>query len=132
MAKKEQKKPSKKPGTKKVVKAKKASTRTKKTAAPDKKKTKAARPAKKAASVATRPAAPAIKAAAPEKKAAPKAIKTAKFLSVAEFVNMTYLTEYGVMQWLKQGLLKGQQNDTGDWQIDASNLEVPNVKRLLR
>jgi hypothetical protein len=33
---------------------------------------------------------------------------------------------------LKQGLLKGRQNDRGDWQVDASNLEVPNVKRLIR
>jgi hypothetical protein len=132
MAKKEQKKPSKKPRANKVVKAKKASTKTKKTAAPAKKATKAAGPAKKATSQAKKPVAPAIKAAAPEKKTAPKAIKAGKFFSVAEFANMTYLTEYGVMQWLKQGLLKGQQNEKGDWQVDASNLEVPNVKRLVR
>jgi len=45
---------------------------------------------------------------------------------------MTYLTENGVMQWLQQGLLKGQQEAKGGWQVDAANLEVPNVKRLVR
>ena len=123
MAKKEQKKPSKKPQTKGAVKAKKAGARAKKVAAPAKKATKVPAPAKKA---------PAPKAAAPEKKATPKPAKAAKFFSVAEFADMTYLTENGVMQWLKQGLLKGQQDEKGDWQVEASNLEVPNVKRLVR
>jgi phage antirepressor YoqD-like protein len=77
-------------------------------------------------------AAPAKKAAAPKKKATPKSTKATKSLSVAEFADMTYLTENGVMQWLQQGLLIGQQNAKGDWQIEASNLEVPNVKRLVR
>jgi phage antirepressor YoqD-like protein len=94
MAKKEQKKPSKKPRTK--------------------------------------AAAPAKKAAVPKKKAAPKSTNATKSLSVAEFADMTYLTENGVMQWLRQGLLKGQQNAKGDWQIEASNLEAPNIKRLVR
>ena len=108
MAKKEQKKPSKKSQTKGAAKAKK-------TAAPAKK-----------------DAAPAKKAAAPKKKATPKPAKATKSFSVAAFADMTYLTENGVMQWLKQGLLIGQQNDKGAWQVDASNLEVPNVKRLVR
>jgi hypothetical protein len=101
MAKKEQKKPSKKTKTKGTAKAKKA-------------------------------AAPVKKTAAPKKKAAPKSAKATKSFSVAEFADMTYLTEKGVMQWLQQGLLKGQQNARGDWQIEATNLEVPNVKRLVR
>ena len=108
MAKKEQKKPSKKSQTKGAAKAKKVVAKAKKTAAPAK------------------------KTAAPKKKAAPKSAKTAQSFSVAEFADMTYLTENGVMQWLQQGLLKGQQNAKGAWQIDASNLEVPNVKRLVR
>lgn len=115
MAKKEQKKPSKKSQAKGAPKAKKAGTKAKKTAAP----------AKKAA-------APAKKTAAPKKNAAPKPAKAAKSFSVAEFADMTYLTENGVMQWLKQGLLKGQQDAKGVWQVDASNLEVPKVKRLVR
>ena len=108
MAKKEQKKPSKKSQTKGAAKAKKVGTKAKKTAAPAK------------------------KAAAPKKKATPKPAKAAKSFSVAQFADMTYLTENGVMQWLQQGLLKGQQDAKGAWQVDASNLEVPNVKRLVR
>ena len=61
-----------------------------------------------------------------------KAKKTTKSFSIAEFADMTYLTENGVRMWLKQGLLKGQQDAEGEWQIDASNLDVPNVKRLVR
>lgn len=120
MAKKEQKKPSKKPQTKKAAKTKKADTKAKKVATPNKKtapKKKGAMPKKTAAS---------------KKKAASKSAKATKSFSVAEFADMTYLTEYGVMQWLQQGLLKGQQNAKGEWQIEASNLEVPNVKRLVR
>ncbi len=112
MAKKAQKKPSKKSPTKGTTKAKKASAKSKKAAAP----------AKKAA-------APAKKAAAPKKKAASK---SAKAFSVPEFAKMTYLTENGVMQWLQQGLLKGQQDAKGNWKVEASNLEVANVKRLMR
>ena len=108
MAKKEQKKPAKKTQKKGTAKAKKVTAK------------------------ATKAKAPAKKTAAPKKKAAPKSAKTAKSFSVAKFADMTYLTENGVMEWLQQGLLKGQQGANGDWQIDASNLEVPNVKRLVR
>ncbi len=108
MAKKEQKKPSKKSQTKGAAKAKKVGAKAKKSAAPVKKTT------------------------APKKKAIPKSAKATKSFSVGEFADMTYLTENGVMQWLKQGLLQGQQDATGKWQVDASNLEVPNVKRLVR
>jgi hypothetical protein len=108
MAKKEQKKPSKKSQTKGAAKAKKAGARAKKTAAPAK------------------------KTAVPKKKATSKSAKAAKSFSVAQFADMTYLTEKGVMQWLRQGLLKGQQDARGAWQVDAANLEVPNVKRLVR
>jgi hypothetical protein len=67
----------------------------------------------------------------PEPKAEkPTAAK--KSFSIAEFVQMTYLTEKGVSAWLKSGQLAGQQNDKGDWRIDAANLEKPNVKRLVR
>ena len=131
MAKKEQKKPSKKSRTKAAVKPKKVSSGAKKAAAPATKVKKAA-PAKKAAAQAKKPASPDKKAPAPEKRAAPKPTKAAKFFTVAEFADMTYLTEFGVMRWLKEGKLKGQQDEKGEWQIDAANLEVPNVKRLVR
>jgi hypothetical protein len=114
MAKKEQKKPVKKTQKKGTAKAKKVTAKAKKAKAPAKK---TAAPKKKAA---------------PKKNAAPKSAKAAKSFSVAKFADMTYLTENGVMEWLQQGLLKGQQDAKGDWQIDASNLDVPNVKRLVR
>ena len=79
---------------------------------------------------------PKVKTAKPapkkEKKAKIKVAGTKKMLSIAEFAGMTYLTEHGVKQWLRQGRLAGQQNDKGEWQIEALNLDVPNVKRLLR
>ena len=52
--------------------------------------------------------------------------------SLAEFVGMTYLTEFGVKEWLKQGRLTGKQGAGGQWEIDAANLERSDVKRLLR
>jgi hypothetical protein len=115
MAKKVQKKPSKKTQTKPAAKAKKA-----------------AAPAKKAKAAVKKAAKPAKKIRAPKEKTAPTPEKAKKSFSVAEFANMTYLTEKGVTQWLRQGLLKGQQNAQGEWQIEASNLEIPNVKRLVR
>ena len=115
MAKKEQNKPAKKV----TAKAKKAKAPAKKATAAKKK----TPPKKKSA--------PKMKAAS-EKKAAPKSAKAAKSYSIARFADMTYLTENGVREWLRKGLLKGRQDATGDWQIDASNLEVPNVRRLVR
>jgi hypothetical protein len=69
-----------------------------------------------------------------QKKTKPSGKKAAggKSYSLAEFVAMTYLTEYGVKEWLKQGRLTGQQNDTGEWQIDASNLDRPSIQRMVR
>lgn len=52
--------------------------------------------------------------------------------TLSEFAAMTYLTEFGVGQWLKQGKLTGQQTDKGELLIDAANLQEPNVKRLVR
>jgi hypothetical protein len=62
-----------------------------------------------------------------------KASTTAgKMYTVAEFAAMTYLTELGVKEWLKQGRLIGQQVAGGEWQVDAASLELPAVKRLVR
>ena len=71
---------------------------------------------------------------APIKKDKPAKAKTTagKMYTVAEFAGMTYLTEFGVKEWLKQGRLTGQQAAGGEWQIDAANLELPDVKRLVR
>jgi hypothetical protein len=79
------------------------------------------------------------KAAATKKSAPPQKAKpakgtasAAKAYSLAEFVKMTYLTEKGVKAWLKQGRLSGRQNETGEWMVDAANLDAPYVKRLVR
>jgi len=58
--------------------------------------------------------------------------KAGKMYTVAEFAGMTYLTEFGVKEWLKQGRLTGRQAAGGEWQVEAANLEIPNVKRLVR
>jgi hypothetical protein len=55
-----------------------------------------------------------------------------KTYSVNEFAEMTYLTAFGVKQWLQKGLLIGRINAEGIWQVDAENLGIPNVKRLVR
>jgi hypothetical protein len=55
-----------------------------------------------------------------------------KTYTLSEFAEMTYLTEFGVGLWLKQGYLIGRQNQKGEWLIDADNLQTPNVKRLVR
>ncbi len=90
-------------------------------------------PKKKASKTAPEKATVAKKPAPSEKtKPAKGTASAAKAYSLAEFVNMTYLTETGVRQWLKQGRLTGLQNETGEWMIDAANLDTPYVKRLVR
>jgi len=76
----------------------------------------------------------AVNKPAPTKEDKPAKAKTTagKMYTVAEFAGMTYLTEFGVKEWLKQGRLTGQQAAGGEWQIDAANLELPDVKRLVR
>ena len=103
-----------------------------------KKKTSKSAPKKAAAAKKSTPpkkAKPAAaKKSAPPKKAKQTSAKTsaAKAIPLADFVNMTYLTENGVKEWLKKGRLTGQQNEAGEWMIDAANLEAPDIKRLAR
>lgn len=52
--------------------------------------------------------------------------------SVSEFAAMTYLTEKGVMDWLKSGRLKGRMGSTGEWSVDAGNLQAREISRLVR
>ena len=89
-------------------------------AAPKKKTAKAAGGTKKSASPATK------------KQPAKSPGGKKKAYTLSEFTAMTYLTENGVQQWLKQGRLSGRQDDQGQWLIDAANLEVADVKRLVR
>ena len=103
-------------------------------------KKKTSKSAPKKAAAAKKSAAPKkAKPAAAKKSAAPKKAKPAKAkssagktIALADFVTMTYLTENGVKDWLRQGRLTGQQNDSGEWAIDADNLEAPGIKRLVR
>jgi predicted site-specific integrase-resolvase len=74
-----------------------------------------------------------------EKPASPKRQKSsqeqrsaAKHYRISEFAALTYLTEKGVVNWLKQGRLAGHKDQLGSWQVDAANLEKPDVKRLVR
>lgn len=90
-------------------------------------------PKKKTSKSVPKKAAAAKKSAPPQKaKPAKGTASSAKAYSLAEFVKMTYLTENGVKAWLKQGRLSGRQNETGEWMIDAANLDAPYVKRLVR
>jgi hypothetical protein len=94
---------------------------------------KKAKPAAAKKSAAPKKATAAKKTAAPKKsKTTKKSKSTAKAIPLADFVGMTYLTENGVKEWLKQGRLTGMQNDSGEWMIDAANLEEPGIKRLVR
>jgi len=90
-------------------------------------------PKKKTSKAASKKAATAKKPAPPQKTRPVKEKKSAaKAIPLAEFVNMTYLTANGVRTWLKAGRLTGRQNESGEWLIDAANLEVSDVKRLVR
>lgn len=52
--------------------------------------------------------------------------------SVDEFAAMTYLTAWGVTDWLRSGRLPGHIDDAGSWRVDPACLQDPHVKRLLR
>ena len=82
-------------------------------------------------------ASPKKTAEAPQKKkptaASPAKPKSgAKSYSIKEFSDLTYLTEYGVEKWLKEGRLVAAQDASGQPRVDAANLEHPAVKRLVR
>jgi predicted site-specific integrase-resolvase len=58
--------------------------------------------------------------------------KNQSYYSVVEFSQMTYLTEFGVLDWLKKGKLHGRREPGGSWKVSASNLELAGLKHLLR
>jgi hypothetical protein len=55
-----------------------------------------------------------------------------KTVDVDAFVQMTYLTEKGVRQWLKTGRLSGRAGADGKLRVDAANLERPEFQHLIR
>ena len=81
---------------------------------------------------ATPQKAPTQKTKAAAAKPSTPAARPGRTYSVAEVADMTYLTEFGVRDWLRKGLLRGTPSDDGEWGIDAASLENPNIKRLLR
>ena len=62
----------------------------------------------------------------------PKPVTGGKSYTIKEFSELTYLTEYGVEKWLKEGRLAAAADGSVEPRVDASNLELPAVKRLLR
>ncbi len=104
---------------KKQAAGKKAPAKAKKTTAPVKK---VPKKSKKAPATVK-------KTAAEPKKTTTRSKKT---FSVVEFSEMTYLTEKGVNDWLKQGKLNGEKNEKGDWLVDAASLQLPFMKKLIR
>jgi len=69
------------------------------------------------------------KAPAKPKKTPPQTEKT---YLVSEFSEMTYLTSHGVTEWLKQGKLQGEKDNKENWLVDAANLQLPFMKKLIR
>jgi hypothetical protein len=80
----------------------------------------------KAVPAAPQPPPPQAASAAASAQEAPPA------LTVSEFSARTYLTEVGVVQWLKNGRLQGIRFPGGEWRVAAASLELPFLKHLLR
>ncbi|WP_319525499.1 helix-turn-helix domain-containing protein [uncultured Desulfosarcina sp.] len=51
---------------------------------------------------------------------------------IEAFSRLTFLTENGVRQWLKDGRLSGGTDSSGNLKVDASNLERAEFKHLVR
>lgn len=102
-------------------------------------------------------ASPASQKAVAKKKPAPKKVKTTskrkaaavvadkktiqtkkpsttsgKYYSISEFCDMTYLTEFGITDWLKKGFLIGERESDGQWRVNADSLELSRMRRLIR
>ena len=121
-------------GKKAPVKAKKVTAKAKKTSTPTKR---AAKAPKKASAQPKKTPAKAKKVSAPAKKVSTKEPKktptqTKKAYSVSEFSEMTYLTPHGVNEWVKQGKLQGEKDNKDNWLVDAANLQLPFMKKLIR
>jgi hypothetical protein len=57
---------------------------------------------------------------------------SAKTYDIETFSRLTYLTENGVRQWLRDGRLTGSTDSGGNMNVDASNLERADFKHLVR
>jgi len=91
--------------------------------------------AKKTAAKTSRPSQEKkIKAVAAQKQADPlkNSEPSAKAYSIAEFSQLTYLTDFGVEDFLKKGRLKGMRDRAGNWRVFADNLKNPGIRHLIR
>jgi hypothetical protein len=70
--------------------------------------------------------------AAPKTKAVGERASAGASYSVSEFAALTYLTETGVLRWLRSGRLKGDRADDGSWSVKAESLELPQLRHLIR
>jgi len=52
--------------------------------------------------------------------------------SVAEFSELTYLTEKGVEEFLTSGRLQGARDDKGNWRVGHENLQNSYIRHLIR
>ena len=68
----------------------------------------------------------------PEKSPSAASSTVTNSYSIKEFSDLTYLTEYGVKKWLKEGRLIMDKDGSGQPRVDASNLDIPAIKRLVR
>jgi transcriptional regulator with XRE-family HTH domain len=61
-----------------------------------------------------------------------KPLPGTKNFTIQEFSEMTYLTEFGVKKWLKEGRLAGTSDKSGKPLVSATNLDQPHLKKLIR
>lgn len=85
-------------------------------------------PPSKGGSITTSSTAP----TAPGIKKATKTKTGSEHYTTQEFSALTYLTEFGVEKWLKEGRLIPAYDRSGKRMVASSNLEEPNIKRLMR
>lgn len=78
------------------------------------------------------PAAGRTKTSGEKHSAPPAAPPSAQRITVRDFSARTYLTDFGVVQYLKQGRLKGGRDESGQWWVDAASLTDPSLQHLLR
>ncbi|MDZ7581106.1 MAG: hypothetical protein U5R30_10890 [Deltaproteobacteria bacterium] len=48
------------------------------------------------------------------------------------FSALTYLTEFGVLEFLKKGLLQGVRDEKGNWRLSVDNLQLSGLRHLIR
>lgn len=85
-------------------------------------------PESELARISTPPNTPHNDAPKPE----PKTGASPQTYSVAEFSALTYLTEFGVRNFLKDGRLLGELAEDGSWIVKAESLDLPHLSHLIR